>query len=220
VHQRKRRPKQKRKRPRISKKAKEKKKAEAAAKKKARFAQVDEESDSETSLQFTTTDTTKGGLKLRDVILLDNQSTPDLFCNKKFVTNIHKVKGQMTVQSNGSELTTNLKAHVKGHGLVWFSEDALINIASMKNVASKHLITYNHQEGKTTGSLLVAAVGFACWEAMVPSATRIGGLTARAWNKNVPQISWIRFVSALVNGLDMSVSSAYWMVVPYLGGSH
>ena len=49
----------------------------------------------------------KGKLKLRESILLDNQSTVNLFCNPKLVSGIRNVKQWMTVVSNGGFLTTS-----------------------------------------------------------------------------------------------------------------
>ena len=43
-------------------------------------------------------------LDLRNVILLDNQSTLDLICNKKLATKIEKSNHTMTVQGNGGNL--------------------------------------------------------------------------------------------------------------------
>ena len=44
-------------------------------------------------------------LDLRKVVLLDNQSTMSLFCNKKPVKNIQKAKKLMTLKSNGGSMT-------------------------------------------------------------------------------------------------------------------
>jgi hypothetical protein len=44
------------------------------------------------------------GFDLREVVLLDNQSTVDVFCNKKLVKNIHLAPEPLTLKSNGGEL--------------------------------------------------------------------------------------------------------------------
>ena len=46
------------------------------------------------------------GINMRDVILADNQSTCDVFCNSEFVTNIRKAGRSMTVFGNGGPLTS------------------------------------------------------------------------------------------------------------------
>jgi hypothetical protein len=76
-------------------------------------------------------------VKLRDMLLLDNQSTVDLFCNRKLVKNIRKVNHGMTVMSNGGKLTVKTKADLKGYGEVWFDEHAITNILSLKRVSEK-----------------------------------------------------------------------------------
>jgi len=46
-------------------------------------------------------------LNLRDLILLDNRSTVDIFCNKRLLKDIHVSDEDVTVHGNGGSLTTN-----------------------------------------------------------------------------------------------------------------
>ena len=144
-----------------NKEKKSTKKSKNGITKQVGFAQREhDESDSEESMfcNIVTTSTVlvtaeSSTSNLRDMWLLDNQSTTDLFCNEKFVTNIHKVKGKISVQTNGGLLTTNLRAHVEGYGDVWFSANAITNILSIKNVTKKFRVMYD--SAKDNGSFIV-----------------------------------------------------------------
>ena len=76
-------------------------------------------------------------------VLLDTQSTDDIFHNRRLVHNIHKVEGpSLSLKSNGGNiLTTDLQAEVTGYGPVWFSQHSIANILSFANVRKKFRIT-------------------------------------------------------------------------------
>jgi Reverse transcriptase (RNA-dependent DNA polymerase) len=110
----------------------------------------DDQDRSETGNQFlnfgfcTPTADHDKNLDLRKLILLDNQSTVDLFCNSSLVTKVWNTKDSMTVQGNGGSLTTKSKAFLRGYGEVWFHADAITNILSLKNVREKNFrVTYD-----------------------------------------------------------------------------
>jgi hypothetical protein len=84
---------------------------------------------------------------LKRMILLDNQSTVDLFCNPSLVSNIRKTDKSMTVLGNGGTLTTNMRATVKNYGDVWFDQRAITNILSLKKVREKYAVTYDGTKG-------------------------------------------------------------------------
>jgi Reverse transcriptase (RNA-dependent DNA polymerase) len=88
-------------------------------------------------------------INMKDVILLDNESTTDLFCNKRFVTDIRKSKSTVTINGNGGTLKVTKKATLPGyHRKVWFDPKAITNILSLANVKKQYRVTYDSQEGK------------------------------------------------------------------------
>ena len=86
-------------------------------------------------------------LQLRSVILLDNQSTMSLFCNKKLVTSIRNADEPLTLQSNGGSMRVNQVADIgKGQSPVWFSKKAITNILSLKEVIKRYRVTYDSDD--------------------------------------------------------------------------
>jgi hypothetical protein len=88
-------------------------------------------------------------MNLRDMILLNSQSTVDLFCNRKLVSGVWETTDEsMTVHGNGGTLSTKIEAHVTNYSDVWFDTKAITNILSLKNVREKFHVTYDsHSKG-------------------------------------------------------------------------
>jgi hypothetical protein len=92
---------------------------------------------------------TKGGsgLNLREVVLLDNQSTIDLFCNPGMVYNIRKAECPLKLQSNGGVMQLHHKATLEGyHSEVWFSTDAICNIIGLCKIKKQYRVTYDSEK--------------------------------------------------------------------------
>ena len=82
-------------------------------------------------------------IDLRQVILLDNQSTMSLFCNKRLVKNIQRSPEPLILKSNGGSMTVHEVASIGKKTEVWFSRDAITNILSVKDVMKSYRITYD-----------------------------------------------------------------------------
>jgi len=86
-------------------------------------------------------------MNMRNVILLDSQSTMDLFCNPALVTGVHQAPSTMTVHSNGGQLIVNQQAIVAGYNpRVWFSTKAITNIIALHNLIQQYKVTYDSTE--------------------------------------------------------------------------
>ena len=81
---------------------------------------------------------------MRDWILLDNQSSVTIFCNRDLVHNVRESKtGNLHLYTNGGLLETKHKADLPQWGEVWFNENAITNIFSYAEMADKYQITYD-----------------------------------------------------------------------------
>ncbi len=77
-----------------------------------------------------------------NVLLLDNQSTFDLCCNKIFASKIIKVENALSVTSNGGGLKITEKCKIPGYKyLIWYSKKAITNIICFKNLIKCYRVT-------------------------------------------------------------------------------
>jgi len=102
-----------------------------------RIAQLFKQAHAETQLK----------LDLREVILLDSQSTMDLFCNPAFVEKTMSSSSRMRLRSNGGTMVVTRKATISGyHKQVWFSKRAITNIMALSNMIQQYRVTYDSDE--------------------------------------------------------------------------
>jgi len=70
-------------------------------------------------------------------ILLDSQSTVDVFKNKKLLKNIRDAIKALSLHCNSGIAMVNKIGDLPGYGTVWFYEDGIANILSLNNVKKK-----------------------------------------------------------------------------------
>jgi hypothetical protein len=85
---------------------------------------------------------------LREFILLDSQSTMDLFCNCALVKRTFRSNKSMHLKRNGGTMVViTKKAEVVGyHTDVWYDKNAITNILALSNIIKQYRITYDSDE--------------------------------------------------------------------------
>ena len=76
-------------------------------------------------------------------ILLDSQSTIDVFSNGALLNKIRRVKTTMHIRCNAGVKSTNLRGHLSGYGWVWYFPDGIANILSLSRVKEKYRVTFD-----------------------------------------------------------------------------
>ena len=76
----------------------------------------------------------KDGLIKVGWILLDNQSTVNVFYDKRMLRNIRKVSCWMDIHCNAGKARTDLIGDLPGFGAIWYHKNGIANILSRTKV--------------------------------------------------------------------------------------
>ena len=76
-------------------------------------------------------------------ILINSQSTMNVFCNVDLLSQIHKVNTTMHIRCYARAKCTNLHGYISGYSWVWYFPGDLANILSLSHVKEKYRVTFN-----------------------------------------------------------------------------
>jgi hypothetical protein len=81
-------------------------------------------------------------------ILLDNQSTVNVFHNGDLLDNIRQANGFMDIHCNAAVTSTNLVGDLPGYGEVWYNPNGIANILSLSRDEKQGFrVTFNSSHG-------------------------------------------------------------------------
>ena len=81
-------------------------------------------------------------------ILLDNQSTVDIFQNGLLLKNIRESRTSMRIHCNAGVTTTKQIGDLPGYGVVWYHPNGIANILSVARVKEHgYRVTFDSDNG-------------------------------------------------------------------------
>jgi hypothetical protein len=73
----------------------------------------------------------QAGVDMKELILLDSDTTDTVFCNPKYVTNIRASNYPLSISTNGGQLESNEKCDIPHIDDMWYNENSITNIISL-----------------------------------------------------------------------------------------
>ena len=99
--------------------------------------------DKNLNMEYQHTLSQSGGNMNPTWVLLDNQSTVEVFSNRRILKNIRKSDRELEIFFTGGQTTTNIKEDLISYGTVWFHPGGIYNILSLSKVAEKYRVAYD-----------------------------------------------------------------------------
>ena len=87
--------------------------------------------------------------EMKELVLLDSNSTDTVFCNKNYVTKIRKSDKPLIIKTNGGKIITTEICEVPYLGTQWFNENAVTNIISLADIADKYRVMMDTENKKS-----------------------------------------------------------------------
>jgi hypothetical protein len=80
-------------------------------------------------------------------ILLDSQSTADIFCNAALLSDIHESGRWINIHCNAGVRQVTKVGTLKNYGEVWYFEDAIASILSLAKMSKRYPVKFNSVNG-------------------------------------------------------------------------
>jgi hypothetical protein len=80
-------------------------------------------------------------------ILLDSQSTTDIFYNTSILSNIHESCGSIIIHCNAGVPKVTKVGNLKNYGEVWYCKDAIANILSLAKMSKQYPVKLDSAVG-------------------------------------------------------------------------
>ena len=141
----------------------------------------------------------RGGCIPDTWILLDNQSTCDIFKTKKLLRNIRQVPHPIKVHTSAGTATTDLQGDLPGYDRpVWYHPNGIANVLSLKNVRQSSRVTYDSDQGNsfavhrpdgTVRNFVMSQSGLFYLDIQLPPTPAVGTSLVQTVKENMQQYS-------------------------------
>ena len=85
---------------------------------------------------------------MKQLVLLDSDSTSTIFCNKDYVNNIRPAKYPLYLNTNGGQLITTFICDIPNLGTHWFNEKAITNVISIADITKHYRVAMDTDKEK------------------------------------------------------------------------